>query len=93
MNDMTYLLAAGVSIPAIIGIIVLILIVLILVTSCFKIVPQASAFVVERLGAYKCTWSVGFHVKVPIIDKVAKRVILKGRLWILHLSRSLQKTM
>ncbi len=77
MNDMTYLLAAGVSIPAIIGIIVLILIVLILVTSCFKIVPQASAFVVERLGAYKCTWSVGFHVKVPIIDKVAKRVILK----------------
>ena len=77
MNDMTYLLEAGVSIPAIIGIIVLILIVLILVTSCFKIVPQASAFVVERLGAYKCTWSVGFHVKVPIIDKVAKRVILK----------------
>lgn len=77
MNDMTYLLAAGVSIPAIIGIIVLILIVLILVTSCFKIVPQASAFVVERLGAYKCTWSVGFHIKVPIIDKVAKRVILK----------------
>lgn len=77
MNDMTYLLAAGVSIPAIIGIIVLILIVLILVISCFKIVPQASAFVVERLGAYKCTWSVGFHVKVPIIDKVAKRVILK----------------
>lgn len=77
MNEMTYLLAAGLGIPAIIGIIVLIVIILLLVTSCFKIVPQASAFVVERLGAYKCTWSVGFHVKVPIIDKVAKRVILK----------------
>ena len=77
MNDMVYLLAAGINIAAIIGIIILILIILILVTSCFKIVPQASAFVVERLGAYKCTWSVGFHVKVPIIDKVAKRVILK----------------
>lgn len=57
-------------------VIVLILIVLILL-SCIKIVPQAHAYVVERLGAYQQTWSVGLHVKVPFIDKVAKRVILK----------------
>ena len=77
MNKMVSLLAAGVTAPAIIGIIVVILIVFILIMSCFKVVPQATAYVVERLGAYKCTWSVGFHVKVPVIDKVAKKVILK----------------
>ncbi len=56
--------------------VVLVLIVLILV-SCIKIVPQAQAYVVERLGAYQQTWSVGLHIKVPFIDKVAKRVVLK----------------
>ena len=56
--------------------VVLILIVLIL-ASCIKIVPQAQAFVVERLGAYQQTWSVGLHIKVTFIDKVAMRVILK----------------
>ena len=56
--------------------IVLIVILMILV-SCIKIVPQATAMVVERLGGYKCTWSVGLHVKAPFIDLVAKRVILK----------------
>ena len=54
--------------------IVLLLIVLILLLSCVKIVPQATAMVVERLGA---TWSVGLHVKAPFIDRVAKKVILK----------------
>ena len=57
-------------------VVVLILLVLILL-SCIKIVPQANAFVVERLGAYQQTWSVGLHIKVPFLDKVAKRVILK----------------
>ncbi len=57
-------------------VIILILIVLILL-SCIKIVPQAHAYVVERLGAYQQTWSVGLHLKVPFIDKVAKRVNLK----------------
>ena len=47
------------------------------VASCVKIVPQAQAYVVERLGAYQDTWSVGMHFKVPIVDKVAKRVLLK----------------
>ncbi|MBR1770492.1 MAG: SPFH/Band 7/PHB domain protein [Lachnospiraceae bacterium] len=45
--------------------------------SCIKIVPQAQAFVVERLGAYQGTWSVGFHLKAPFIDRVARRVNLK----------------
>ncbi|MDE6387355.1 MAG: SPFH/Band 7/PHB domain protein [Lachnospiraceae bacterium] len=57
-------------------VVVLILVVLILL-SCIKIVPQAHAYVVERLGAYQQTWSVGLHIKVPFIDKVAKRVVLK----------------
>ena len=57
-------------------VVVLILLVLILL-SCIKIVPQANAYVVERLGAYQQTWSVGLHIKVPFLDKVAKRVILK----------------
>ena len=79
MSNMVYLLATGIlsNIPAIIGIVVLILVVLLLVVSCFKIVPQAHAYVVERLGAYQSTWSVGFHLKVPVIDKIAKKVMLK----------------
>lgn len=47
------------------------------VLSCIKIVPQAHAYVIERLGAYQSTWSVGLHFKVPFIDKVARKVILK----------------
>jgi len=42
-----------------------------------KVVPQANAYVVERLGGYQATWGVGIHFKVPIIDRVAKRVLLK----------------
>lgn len=56
--------------------IIAILIVLILV-SCVKIVPQANAFVVERLGAYQATWQVGLHFKMPFLDRVAKKVLLK----------------
>ena len=58
-------------------VIVLIIILLLILASCLKIVPQARAYVIERLGAYQGTWSVGFHIKMPIIDKVAKKVILK----------------
>jgi len=50
---------------------------LIIVASCVKIVPQAQAYVVERLGGYQATWSVGIHLKLPIIDRIAKRVMLK----------------
>ena len=59
----------------ILGIIFVIL--LILVVTNIKIVPQAKAYVVERLGAYHSTWSTGLHVKIPIIDRVAKIVSLK----------------
>ena len=56
---------------------IIVIFLVLLVVSCIKIVPQAQAYVVERLGAYQATWSVGFHFKVPFIDKVAKRVNLK----------------
>ena len=59
------------------GIIVIAVIVLIILASCIKIVPQAQAVVLERLGAYKETWNVGIHFKVPFIDKMARRVVLK----------------
>ena len=60
-------------------IILIIVVVLLLwiILSCIKIVPQAQAYVIERLGAYQGTWSVGFHMKMPILDKVAKKVNLK----------------
>lgn len=57
--------------------ILFIIIVLIIISSCVKIVPQAQAFVIERLGGYQDTWGVGLHFKLPIIDRVAKRVNLK----------------
>lgn len=59
------------------GIIVIAVIVLVILASCIKIVPQAQAVVLERLGAYKETWNVGIHFKVPFIDKMARRVVLK----------------
>ena len=61
------------------GIIVMLLFIIVLwvAASCVRIVPQAHAYVVERLGAYQGTWAVGIHFKVPFIDKVARKVILK----------------
>lgn len=59
-----------------VGIILGILLILIAV-SCIRIVPQANAYVVERLGTYQGTWNVGLHFKAPLIDKVAKKIILK----------------
>lgn len=55
----------------------IVIVFLLIILSCIKIVPQAQAFVIERLGGYKETWSVGLHLKMPIIDKVARRVLLK----------------
>ncbi|MBE5893181.1 MAG: SPFH/Band 7/PHB domain protein [Lachnospiraceae bacterium] len=54
-----------------------VVIVLLIVVSCIKIVPQAQSYVLERLGAYQATWSVGIHFKVPFIDRVARRVNMK----------------
>ena len=56
---------------------IIIMIVVWLLVSNIRIVPQAHAYVVERLGGYKETWGVGLHFKVPILDRVAKRVSLK----------------
>jgi len=61
----------------IIAVIIVVVIIVIIIASCVKIVPQANAFVVERLGAYQGTWEVGLHFKMPFIDRVAKRVLLK----------------
>lgn len=58
-------------------IIILIVLLLAILISCIKIVPQAQAYVVERLGAYQGTWSVGLHIKVPFLDRVARKVNLK----------------
>ncbi len=57
--------------------IIVLIIALLIIVSCIKIVPQAHAVVIERLGAYQATWGVGLHFKVPIIDRVARRVTIK----------------
>ncbi len=54
--------------------VVIVVLVIWIILSCIKIVPQAHAYVIERLGTYQATWSVGMHFKAPIIDKVSKRV-------------------
>ena len=61
------------------GIIVVVFIVLVLIiaASCIRIVPQAQALIVERLGMYKATWGTGPHIKMPFIERIAKRVNLK----------------
>ena len=56
---------------------IIIILIIYLLTSCVRIVPQAQAYVIERLGAYNGTWSVGLHFKVPFVDRVAKKVLLK----------------
>ena len=58
-------------------IIILLVLLIAIFVPCITIVPQAKAYVIERLGAYQGTWNVGFHIKLPVIDRVAKRVNLK----------------
>ncbi|MCL2051459.1 MAG: SPFH/Band 7/PHB domain protein [Lachnospiraceae bacterium] len=65
------------------GLIALILIVIFVIwvlSTCIKIVPQANSFVVERLGAFQSAWSVGLHFKIPLIDRIARRVNLKEQI-------------
>lgn len=59
------------------AIIILLVIVAVVAVSCIHIVPQAKAYVVERLGGYQSTWDVGLHFKVPFIDRIARKVSLK----------------
>ena len=63
--------------PTVIFLLVLLVIVLILLASTINIVPQASAYVVERLGKYRTTWFAGVHFKAPFVDRVARKVLLK----------------
>ena len=63
--------------PVEVFIIFLLIIIALSAVSCFKIVPQARAYVIERLGGYQGTWDVGIHIKVPFIDRIARRVDLK----------------
>ena len=57
--------------------IVFAVIILLILASCVKVVPQAYAYVVERLGGYQATWDVGIHIQVPVVDRIAKKVMLK----------------
>jgi regulator of protease activity HflC (stomatin/prohibitin superfamily) len=61
------------------ALIVLVFIIIILIVQNIRVVPQAHAYVIERLGAFKETWQVGLHIKVPLIDKISNRVSLKER--------------
>jgi len=63
--------------PAEVIVIIFVLLILLILASCVKIVPQAHAYIVERLGGYQATWDVGVHIKLPLIDRIAKKVLLK----------------
>ena len=58
-------------------IIILVLLLVVIVIANIKIVPQAHAYVMERLGAYHVTWETGLHIKIPFLDKIAKKISLK----------------
>ena len=61
----------------VITVIIFLLLILLVAASCIKIVPQARAYVLERLGAYQATWGTGLHFKLPFIERVARKVNLK----------------
>ena len=56
---------------------IFIIFIVVIVASCIKIVPQAHTYVIERLGTYYTTWTAGLHIKIPFIDRVARKVTLK----------------
>ena len=64
-------------IAKIVIVIILAVLALMIIVNNIRIVPQANAFVIERLGAYSQTWQVGLHFKIPFIDKVSRKVSLK----------------
>ena len=63
--------------PEIISVAILLLVFILILVRCIRIVQQAKAYVIEFLGAYKTTWNVGLHFKIPFVEKVAKVVTLK----------------
>ena len=56
---------------------IVVFVILLIIIANVKIVPQANAFVIEKLGTYSATWGTGLHVKIPFIDRIAKKVSLK----------------
>ena len=60
--------------------IVIFIVILLIILFNVRIVPQAEAYVIERLGAYSTTWKVGLHVKMPFIDRIARKVSLKEKI-------------
>ena len=72
------LLEAGLE-GALVVVAIIAIALIILFVSCVKIVPQATTYIVERFGAYRATWDTGIHLKVPVIDKVAKKISLKEK--------------
>ena len=71
------MLAASIISPQFIAGVIIVIVILCIIGSCIRIVPQAHAVIVERLGGYLTTWSVGVHIKMPFVDHVARNVILK----------------
>ena len=73
-------LFAGANVAALSGVLIVVVLVIFLlavVISNIKIVPQAHAYVVERLGAFHSAWGTGLHLKIPFIDRIVKKVSLK----------------
>ena len=60
----------------VVGMIILVLVIWLILANV-RIVPQAQAYVIEFLGKYKCTWSAGLHLKIPLLERVAAKVSLK----------------
>ena len=58
-------------------VVIFVVVVLLILGMCIRVVPQATAIVLERLGGYQSTWDVGIHLKMPLIDRVARKVTLK----------------
>ena len=67
------------SAGTLVGVAIGIIVILVLIIPNIKIVPQATTFIIERLGTYRTTWETGFHMKVPFIDRVAKKISLKEK--------------
>ena len=74
---MPFTIAASFLAPSTIVLGVVVILILVILVKNIRIVPQAKAFIIERLGAYSTTWNVGLHLKVPFIERVAKQVSLK----------------
>ena len=79
MEDNFMLPIVGSTTATVIGIAIALLIAIAIIVPNIKIVPQATTFIIERLGTYRTTWETGFHIKVPFIDRVAKKISLKEK--------------